>query len=818
MYSLRTYAAQRRPQGGPPAAATPGTARLLLPLLSVASGFGLGLGPAARRAAAQEAPPAAARAAAQEDPSLLTLERIFASAALFPKRFGPARWLEDGSAYTTLEPAAGGKPGTDIVRYDVKTGQRTVLVPAAWLVSAEADGPLKVERYEWSPDGRRLLIFTNSRRVWRRNTRGDFWVLDLSSHALLKLGGPEAAPSTLMFAKFSPDGTRVGYVREHDLYVEDLSDGRITRLTSDGSDTIVNGTSDWVYEEELDVRDGFRWSPDGKRIAYWQFDMSGVRDFLLIDDTDSLYSFTIPVQYPKVGTTNSAVRAGVVRAAGGPTTWLDVPGDPRNHYIARLEWAASSDEVVLQQLNRLQNTDLVMLADVHTGAVRTVLTERDSAWVDVVNDLEWLGGGRSFTWVSERDGWRHVYLVSRDGRKVRRITRGAFDVASVEKVDEPHGWLYYIASPDNATQRYLYRTRLTGNGKPQRLSPADAPGTHSYDIAPDAHHAFHTYSTFDTPPVVELVTLPHHHVLRTLEDNAKLRERVAALRRGPYEFFQVDVGGGPEAGGAVRTDAGAGSHAGASATLDAWMIKPPDFDPSKKYPVLFYVYGEPAGVTVTDRWSAFTGLWFLMLAQQGYIVASVDNRGTPSLKGRAWRKSVYREIGVLASADQAAAARAIARRPYVDSTRIGVWGWSGGGSMTLNLLFRSPELYEVGMSVAPVPDQHLYDTIYQERYMGLPADNEAGYRAGSPITFADRLRGKLLLVHGSGDDNVHYQGTERLVNALVAANKPFTLMVYPNRTHCICEGRGTYLHLFGLLTRFLHENLPAGGIPQQMGS
>jgi len=476
--------------------------------------------------------------------------------------------------------------------------------------------------------------------------------------------------------------------------------------------------------------------------------------------------------------------------SGGETRWFDVPGDPRNNYIARMEWAANSDEVVLQHLNRLQNTNEVMLGDARTGRVRTVLTERDSAWLNVVDDLKWLNKGMEFTWVSERDGWRHVYRVTRSGDKLKLVTTGQFDAMSIETIDEMGGWVYFIASPENPAQRYLYRSRLNGRGKAQRLSPADQPGSHSYQISPDAKWAFHTYSSFDNPPIIELVTLPGHKAVRTLVDNAQLRETVNGLRRRPVEFFRLDVGDG--------------------IVLDGYQTKPPDFDPSKKYPILFHVYGEPAGQTVLDRWGGNRYLWHLMLNQRDYLVMSVDNRGTPAPRGRAWRKSVYRQIGILASIDQAAAARVIGQWDYVDADRFGIWGWSGGGSMTLNCLFRYPDIYHTGMSVAPVANQRYYDTIYQERYMGLPEDNLEGFIKGSPVTYAHQLEGNLLLVHGTGDDNVHYQNAETVVNALVENNIPFTFMAYPNRSHGIREGRNTTRHLYDLLTRYLMENLPAG--------
>ena len=733
------------------------------------------------------------------DSSLLTVERVYGSAEFAPEPLGDVRWVPGAAAYTRIEPDSAIRGAAALVRYDAATGAREVLVSATRLVPAGDTVPLDIEDYSLSPDRRRLLLFTNSRKVWRQNTRGDFWVLDLGDWRLRKLGGPEAAPSTLMFAKFSPEGGRVAYVRAHDLYVERLDDSRITRLTHDGSRTIINGTFDWVYEEELNLRDGFRWSPDGRRIAFWHLDASGVRDYDLINDTDSLYSFVIPVQYPKTGTTNSAARVAVVSADGGEPVWLDVPGDPRNNYIARLEWAGGSSEVVLEHMNRAQNTIEVMLGDAATGHTRTVLTERDSAWVDVVDDLRWINAGKDFTWISERDGWRHLYVVSRDGSRTRLVTPGKFDLHNpksafgepfVVGVDSAAGWIYYTASPENPEQLYLYRTRLDGKGRQQRVTPADQPGYHLYDISPDGHWAFHTYSRLGVPPTVDLIRLPRHERVRTLVTNQRLRDRIASLRRGLAQQISVDAGGG--------------------LALDGWIMKPPGFDSTRRYPVLFYVYGEPADQTALDHWDP-TYLWYLMLTQRGYVVATVDNRGTPSPRGRAFRKAIYKQIGLVNSADQAGAARTIRRWPWVDSTRIAVWGWSGGGSTTLNVMFRYPDLYQTGMAVAPVPDERLYDTIYQERYMGLPQENEAAYRAGSPLFFADHLRGNLLLVHGSGDDNVHFQGSERLINALVAANRPFTLMVYPNRSHCICEGSGTTLHIYSLLTRYLEEHVPAGG-------
>lgn len=711
------------------------------------------------------------------------LERIFASRDFAGERFGPAVWMDGGRSYSLLERT---DEGSSIVVVNTQSGERDVRVPSSALTPSGVDKPLDVDDYAWSADGHRLLIFTNTERVWRQNTRGDYWVLDLAAKRLRQLGG-DALPSSLMFAKFSPDGTRVAYVRDRDLFVEQVDTGAITRLTTRADPYIINGTSDWVYEEELGIRDAFRWSPDGRSIAYWQFDTRGVGTYSLINDTDTLYPSLVTYGYPKPGTTNSAVRVGVVPAAGGATRWMKTPGDPRDTYIAYMEWSADSRTLILQQLNRLQNQNDLLLADAQTGSVRRAHRDTNKAWVDVVDDVRPLDGTKTFTWLSEQDGWRHLYRVSADGSPDTLVTRFDADVISLEALDTSGGTAYIAASPESAIQRYLYRVPLQG-GTPQRVSPADEPGWHTYQISPDAHWAFHTWSRADVPPVIQLISLPDHRVVRTLADNAELRQRVAPLTNPPTEFFTVDVGGG--------------------VTLDASLVKPPDFDPSRKYPLIVYVYGEPASQAVVDRWGGSRGLFHRALASRGYLVASFDNRGTPAPKGAAWRKVVYGTVGDLSSKEQAAAVRAlIAERSYVDGSCVGVWGWSGGGSNTLNAMFRFPDVYKVGVSVAPVPDQRLYDTIYQERYMGTPEGNPDGYRIGSPINFAEGLKGHLLIVHGSGDDNVHYQGTERLVNRLVELGKPFDLMVYPNRTHAISEGRGTTLHIYSLIARYFEDHL-----------
>lgn len=720
--------------------------------------------------------------------SELTLVDIFKNGTYRQNRFGPIRWMKDGLGYSSIEKNHT-LEGDDIVRYDAAKGGRSILVSAGELIPEGESKPLTVADYHWSEDNSKLLIFTNTRKVWRYHTRGDYWVLDLKSKKLSQLGKGIPA-TTLMFAKFSMDASKVAYVSENNIFVESLQSGKITQITSDGDKDIINGTFDWVYEEELDCRDGFRWSPDGKNIAYWQSDTKGVGTFYLINNLDSIYSKPIPLPYPKVGQTLSAVKIGVVSSEGGQTKWFDFPGDPRNNYLARMEFIPNSQEVMVQQLNRAQNQNSVWIADIQTLKMSKILVEEDAAFLDVHDNIRWLEGEKSFTWTSERDGWMHLYKVSRDGKTVELVTEGEFDVERISHIDPASGFVYYIASPDNFTQRYLYRSSLNKIGKAERITPLALSGQNAYQISADSKFAIHTFQNTTTPPVYSLVSLPAHEKVRVLEENLELKSKYSALGLNPKEFFKVDIG---------------------DVILDGWMIKPKDFDPAKKYPLLAYVYGEPASSTVQDNW-ADGDLWHHYMADLGYVVISIDNRGTKTPRGREWRKSIYGQIGILASLDQKAAVEQVLKTyDFIDPTRVGSWGWSGGGQMTLNLMFRFPELYKAGLALAFVSDQRLYDATYQERYMGLLEDNLKGYIDGSPITYAENLQGELMIIHGTADDNVHYQSFEMLADKLIKHNKQFSMMSYPMRSHSINERENTSLHLRETMKAFWLRSLPAGG-------
>lgn len=702
---------------------------------------------------------------------------------------GGLKWSKDGNSYFQTE-------NGEIVRYDLPGLQRTTLVSIQELTPTGADKPIQLRGFTFSDDNSKVLLFTNTKKVWRYQTRGDYWVLDKTSKQLKKLGKgrPE---STLMFAKFSPDGQRVAYVSEHNIYVENLATGEIKALTTtNGTPKLINGTFDWVYEEEFALRDGFRWNADGKKIAYWQIDANKIRDFYMINNTDSIYSRIVPVEYPKVGELPSPARIGVVDVSSGKTNWLKIEGDPQQNYLARMEWTPDGQEVIVQQLNRRQNESKIVLCNGTTGVVKVIFTEKDEAWVSHINEWsqkiigwDWINQGKDFLWVSEKDGWRHLYRISIDGKKETLLTKGDYDATPVQ-FDEKGNLLYFYASPTNATQQYLYKTSLDGSGKAEQVSPAELPGNHEYNISPSGKYALHEFSNYYTEGLSEWLTLPSHQPIKPEEDIRKQFDP-KAKETSNISFFQVTTEDG--------------------VTMDGWLIKPNNFDPQKKYPVLFTVYGEPASTTVNDNFGSQGGaLYQGDLAADGYVQISLDNRGTPAPKGRVWRKAIHHKIGQLNIRDQAMGAKKILERPYIDKDRVAVWGWSGGGSSTLNLLFQYPDIYTTGISVAPVTNSLFYDNIYTERYMGLPDEYKADYVAGAAITHAKNLKGKLLLVHGSGDDNVHYQNSEALVNELIKYGKQFQFMPYPNRTHGIFEGEGTRQHLSGLFTEFLKRNCPPG--------
>ncbi|HYT05687.1 MAG TPA: S9 family peptidase [Gemmatimonadales bacterium] len=702
----------------------------------------------------------------------LTVHMIFGSRE-FASDLVTVAWAPDGKSYTTLDADAPG--GAGLYRVDALTGKKDVLLRGADLVPAGARQPIAIEEYRFSADGSKLLMFTNSARVWRFNTKGTFYVWDFVAKRLTPVS---PTPGYQMFAKFSPDGRRVAFVRDNNLYVTDLATGAETALTSDGGENVVNGTSDWVYEEELDLRDAFRWSPDGKRLAFWRLDQSAIRPFYL-ENQDSLYPQLVPVRYPKAGTPNSTVKIGVVEVATGRTAWVDL-GAERNIYVAAMDFAASPDEIWLTRLNRHQNRLELLLADARTGASRVVMADSDSAWVDA-HEPQWINGGRQFLFVSERDGYAQAYLFNRDGSLVRRVTPGGWDVLELYGVDEKAKQLYFAGAIDGPLGRPLLRVGLDGRGL-TRLSTE--PGTHQAEFDPTFQLYVDTYSRAGVPPV-QTLRRAAGQLVRSVADNIAVTRKVTALGLRPPEFLKVPMPDGVE--------------------LNGWIIKPRNFDPAKAYPLLVYVYGGPGDQQVIDRWTGSRYLWHQMLAQQGYLVACVDNRGTGA-RGSKFKKITYLHLGRYESADQIAAARWFRSQAYVDSTRVGIWGWSYGGYMASRTMFLARGVFTAALSVAPVTDWRFYDTIYTERYMRTPEENPTGYDESASLTYADSLKGGFLLVHGTGDDNVHFQNSVRLVQRLEAANKQFDMRIYPNKTHAISGGTAQE-NVYGLFTAWLKKNL-----------
>ncbi|MFN8571488.1 MAG: DPP IV N-terminal domain-containing protein [Gemmatimonadaceae bacterium] len=734
----------------------------------------------------------------------LTVPRIFGTREFDEVPVSPLRWMRDGRSLLDIRYDSAG--GTQLVRVDVVTGATTVLADATMLTTS-AGVRLHVEEAALSQDENRVLLFHSSVRLWRSNTRGRYHVLDLLTKRLTPLAGVEPTPtsggagssslttpaadsSLEMFATFSPTGTHVAFVREHNLWVKDLTTGALSQLTTDGSADIINGTADWAYEEELGLRDAFRWSPDGRRLAYWRFDQGSVGQYPLVDE------LTIPptvhtIRYPTAGEANARVRVGVVSVTGGPTQWL-ATGPDTGFYLPRAAWVDNDSIAVTRYPRRQDRAELLMLSAT-SGDGRTVEIDRDSAYVGsgfagVEGDgMTWLRSGDAFLWASDRTGWRQVFLMSRAGAVIRQVTTDGADVLDVLAVDEARDMLYVTMAAPTPTQRQVFRFSIHGGKKAQvgGVRMFSAPGTHHLQVGPTGQWAVDVHSTLDAPSDVTLYEFPLMRRSRVMEDNAALGARLATLHLHSPEFLKIPL---PNGNG-----------------LDAYRVVPPDFDPSKKYPVLMYAYGGPAAPQATDAWHGERYVWHQMLAQYGYVVVVVDNRGA-AWRGRDFRKVTEGQLGVAESDDQISAARWLATQSWVDGTRIGLWGWSYGGFLATMSLMRGGNVFKMGMAVAPVTDWRFYDSIYTERYMRTPSENTDGYRRSSPLPLVSGLSARFLLVHGTGDDNVHPQNTLQLAERLIDAGKTFQMMLYPNRAHDMVGGNAT-VHLFETLTAFVLANL-----------
>jgi len=568
-------------------------------------------------------------------------------------------------------------------------------------------------------------------------------------------------------------------------------DGKLSAVNRENKTEITLASS--TNDREVDFRNPI-WSPDGSKVLFVEANYTDVLKRWVLVPGDPSYPEVQQNRFARVGGVIEKLRVGVVKKDGQQLTWLPVDCPEEGMYLGQIQWAGNSQEVLVERFSRFRDRRDFLLINVD-GEAKTIFSESDKAWVEASqgwnSGLVWIADGKEFIVISEKDGWRHAYRYSRDGEELALLTPGDYDIIERAVVDEEHGWYYFYASPQDGTQRYLYRVPLNGSGKANRLSPESQIGTHKYSFSPDTKWAIHSFSTLNTPPRYELIEVETHRIVKVLEENSEIAARMNSLGCQPAEFLKLDIGNGVE--------------------FDAWMLKPKDFDPTKKYPLFIYVYGEPHAQTVLNEWGAAQIDFHRVVAELGYVVVSIDNRGTPCPKGAAWRRSIFGSLGPLSTEEQEAGLKALAKQcTFIDTDRVGIWGWSGGGSNTLNALFRKPDTYHVGIAVVPKPQPHLYNAWFQEIFMRTREVNPEGYEKAAAINYAEGLKGKLLIMTGSGETNTHIQIIEGLVDRLIKLGKPFDYMVYPNRDHGLREGDGTVVHVRMHILRYLHNNLPSG--------
>ena len=707
----------------------------------------------------------------QNAPKQLTVERLYNQPSLSGKYLRGVVWFPDGSGFTYLRR----NPETKIVdlwKYSIASQKRSCFVNGSWFRekikallgdSTKSAPALSLSRYQWMPDKKHLLFIERS-----------FFVLFNSQHKSIRII-PFKRPASNF--RVSPDGSKIAFVRNYDLFVLDLSDGKETRLTFNGSEEVRNATLDWVYPEELDIYHGFWWAPDSRHIAYLQMDERPVKKFPIIDFIP-LYEKITYERYPKAGEANPIVRVGVVTVKKPRTRWMNV-GENTDVYIPRVKWLPDAKTLAIQRMSRSQKKLDVLFTSISTGQSHVILHEEDPYWINIKNDWYFLKRKSEFIWGSERDGFRHLYLYNDSGRLIRQITKGEWEVESLVGVDEQHGKVFFMSTEKDVRERHFYSIKLNGR-KMKRLTPFD--GTHRVTVSPKFRYFLDTYSTSAFPAKTALFSTKGK-ILDWINKNNVPELANYHLQPPKLVTIQADDG----------------------ATLYGSLIRPPDFDPKQKYPVLIYVYGGPHAQVVRNAWGGTTYLWHQLMAQKGYLIFSLDNRGSWG-RGHSWETAIYHHFGRKELADQLAGVAYLKSLPYVDSTRIGIWGWSYGGYMTLYSLLNAPKTFKAGFAVAPVTDWRFYDTIYTERYMGTPKENPDGYRESSPVNQAGNLESKLFIAHGTSDDNVHFQNTVHMIEKFIENNKQMNVFFYPRKTHGI-GGRADRIHLFTQITNFFLKNL-----------
>lgn len=706
---------------------------------------------------------------AQQPSKRILLEDAIASWKFTPESIQEIRSMNDGEHFTTL------KQANCIVRYRYSDGLPVdTLFSLKWFPARKI---AYIAAYEISADESKILISTDERPIYRHSFAAQYFVYDSKARSL----EPLSVNGFQQLATFSPTSDKIAFVRENNLFISDLKSHTESQLTTDGKhNEIINGAPDWVYEEEFSFSKGFTWSPDGKKLAFMRFDEREVRMFT-IPMYDSLYPSLYTYKYPKAGEKNSTVSIHVYDVTSGKTTTMDV-GPEKDQYIPRIKWTANSNQLGIVHLNRLQNKVDVLVANASSGNTDVLYSETNKWFISEIDDnfITFLNDGKRFVVVSERDGYKHLYLYSMSGSLINQITKGNYDIDEQPGIDEVKGIVFYTSAEPSSIDRAVYSIRLDGKGKKQLTGQK---GWNSAAFSSNFKYFINTWSDANTPPRYTLHEASGK-LIRTLKDNKQVESNMVNYGFARKEFMMVPT---PDGQG-----------------LNAYIIKPVGFDSTKRYPLFMYVYGGPESQDVTNKWDR-TVAWFQMLVQQGYVVVCVDNRGTNG-RGEAFRKSTYMQLGKLEIEDQMNAARYFGSLPFIDKERIGVFGWSYGGYMTCLCLTKGADLFKMGIAVAPVTNWRFYDSVYTERFMRTPQENPSGYDDNSPINFANRLKGKFLLIHGSADDNVHMQNSMVLSEKLIQAGKSFDMAIYPDKNHSIYGGR-TRLNLYRKMTDFITANL-----------
>lgn len=698
---------------------------------------------------------------------MIQLEDIWASRTFSPEWVWGINSMNDGIHYSSLNY---GDKNVYITEYSYETGDSISTI----VDSKDLDG-ISFSDYSFSEDEKKVLLPTETESIYRYSSRSNYYVYDRETKT-----AQELSKGKQRLAQFSPDASKVAFVKENNIFIKDITNNTELKVTFDGEiNKIINGATDWVYEEEFAFDNGMQWNTSGNKIAYYRFNEEKVPEFSMDLFTD-LYPSQSQFKYPKAGETNSTVEIFIYDLNSKKTTKANINVE-EEFYIPRIKWTLDENVLSVQRMNRHQNQLDFILVDAKDGSSQTIFTENDAAYIDVTDNLTFLNDGKYFIWTSEKSGYNHIYLYNLKGKQVRQITKGNYDVTDFYGIDESNNTVYFASSERSPMHRDVYAVQLNGKNKKTLTNKT---GTNSATFNTNYKYFINQYSNANSPYYFSLFDAKGNEV-RMLKDNSNLNNSLAEYALSQKEFFNFKTTEGID--------------------LNGWMMKPHNFDETKQYPVFMYLYGGPGSQQVTDSWGGSNFLWYQMLTQQGYIVACVDNRGTGA-RGSEFKKCTYQQLGKLETEDQIEANRYLANLPYVDGSRIGIFGWSYGGYMSSLCLLKGADEFKMAIAVAPVTNWRYYDTIYTERYMRTPQENASGYDDNSPINHVEKLKGKYLLVHGSADDNVHYQNTMEMTNALVNANKQFDLFIYPNKNHGIYGGY-TRLHLFTKMTNFIKENL-----------